>query len=394
MSITATREALIGGDLDTWGAYEQAHNHLSIGLNTTRLYMSGATLYQSKGKFGLYDGTQWWVVHNDAARSLSVAALTASRWARVELSVVAGTVTTELTSISTESDPYTLPDMSSYYDEEKGGYYYASTKRLLALLWITGAGACAGVVNFASDSRDYSGYAVRSNFARAGGQRRWRVNATTGSGSDLTYALPALTGLGDRYRLTKEDAGTKYAILDGNSTEKIGVEGNAETFTLYAQGDWVEVEDCGTYWDVVGTNGPVLEYSSTSSAAIGSPQSGTWYNPASHSLVCAPGKWDLEYFVQVLMYDTGVAWVNSFATLSTANNSESDPSMSQSHYITASGAIYLVTGFARRRPSVVCAVQTTYYLLVKGATDLGGALTNLATAGATQTTKIRARRVG
>ncbi len=77
-------------------------------------------------------------------------------------------------------------------------------------------------------------------------------NVTTGSAGGVTGTLFPLLGSHRRIRFVKVDAGTSKFILAADGAEKIGVEGAASTFELYSQGDWVEVEDMGTYWDIVG----------------------------------------------------------------------------------------------------------------------------------------------
>jgi hypothetical protein len=161
MADVAVRQALDGGDEDIWAAFEQAHNHLSIGVNTRRLYLDAATLYLSAGMLGLYNGSQYYSISNAAARSIAVAALTASCWARVELSVAAGVVVTEITSIAGETDPAVLPvSYTGAYVGAKGGHYITATKRCIGIVWINAAGAVEGIVNGIGCCDGYSGYST------------------------------------------------------------------------------------------------------------------------------------------------------------------------------------------------------------------------------------------
>lgn len=161
MADVATRQALAGGDLDVWAPFEQAHNHLSIGVNTRKLYIDTGTLYLSAGMIGLYNGTQYYAITNSAARSISVAALTASCWARIELSVAAGVVVTDITSIAGETDPETLPaSFTGAYDGTKGGHYVTATKRCVGLVWINAGGDPEGVINAIGNCDGYSGYST------------------------------------------------------------------------------------------------------------------------------------------------------------------------------------------------------------------------------------------
>jgi hypothetical protein len=148
MSDIATRQAIDGSDDGIWAAYEQAHNHLAIGENSRKLSVVAGDLTLSKGYLGYYNGSQYYVIANSASRIISVAGLTVSLWARIELSVVAGSVVTEITSIVGANDPLTLPaSFTSAYDATKGGVYISSTKRCIGLVFINAAGSVAIIVN-------------------------------------------------------------------------------------------------------------------------------------------------------------------------------------------------------------------------------------------------------
>jgi len=164
MSDIATRQALNGGDADVWAPFEQAQNHLAIGSHTRYLYLLGGALYLSAGMSGLYDGSQYYNISNAAARSLNIASLTASLWATVELSVVAGNVVTTLTSLLGFNNPAVIPTtFTGAYDPTKGGHYITGTKRCVALLWINAAGQVAGIVNAVGGVNGYSGYSTSDN---------------------------------------------------------------------------------------------------------------------------------------------------------------------------------------------------------------------------------------
>lgn len=159
MSDAATRQATIGNDPDLWGPFEQAQNHLAIGCNTRKLYLDGADLKLSAGMIGLYNGSQYYNITNSAARTISIAALTASLWAKLELSVVAGVVTTTISSIVGANNPAVLPaSFTGSLDPTKGGYYETATKRIVGLVWINAAGAVEGIVNTIGGIDGYTGY--------------------------------------------------------------------------------------------------------------------------------------------------------------------------------------------------------------------------------------------
>jgi hypothetical protein len=149
MALTFTRQALDGSDLDAWAAYEQAQNHLSLGLNTSRLYISGTTLYLRKGLVGFYDGSTYGVITNDADATLSVAGLTVSTWARVEIAVIAGVPVITLTSVAASGTDLgaLITTLVGAYDAAKGGFYVSATKRLIGVVKINAAGNPIWAVN-------------------------------------------------------------------------------------------------------------------------------------------------------------------------------------------------------------------------------------------------------
>jgi hypothetical protein len=149
MALTFTRQSIDGGDLDAWGSYEQAQNHLSLGLNTSRLYVSGTTLYLRKGVIGFYDGSTYGVITNDADATLSVAGLTVSTWARVEIAVVAGVPVITLTSVAASGTDLgaLITMLVGAYDASKGGFYVSATKRCLGVVKINAAGNPIWAVN-------------------------------------------------------------------------------------------------------------------------------------------------------------------------------------------------------------------------------------------------------
>lgn len=233
---------------------------------------------------------------------------------------------------------------------------------------------------------DRIGYSAKSaNFTvrRDDGIRTF--NVTTGSGSDITAALPTCDGTNGRIRFVKVDTGTAKLIVDGYGTEKIGVEGNALTFDLYAQGDWVEIEDMGTYWSVVGTNGPEIR-SVLSPFSQAGPATGTWYNAGSIALPA--GRFEVLWSGPLGFYvNAGMGTV--CGTLSTSASSETDAHLTSFYkgYCVASSSSLSP---ASRRKTIVVASAATYYFNVKDTT----ACTTLYAGDANAAVIIRARRIG
>jgi hypothetical protein len=164
MSDVVVPQPTDGGSFDIWGPMEQAQNHLAIGCNTRKLYLDGVTLKLSAGMIGLYNGSQYYNISNSAARTISIAALTASLWAKLELSVVAGVVTTTISSILGANNPAVLPvSFTGSFDPTKGGYYETATKRIVGLVWINAAGAVEGIVNTIGGIDGYTGYGTSND---------------------------------------------------------------------------------------------------------------------------------------------------------------------------------------------------------------------------------------
>jgi hypothetical protein len=66
---------------------------------------------------------------------------------------------------------------------------------------------------------------------------------------------------------------------------------------------------------------------SSSFASQATPSANTWYNIGTKSLIIPIGVWDLSYSVNLTAIDTTNATLTIYTTLSTANNSESDSTM-------------------------------------------------------------------
>lgn len=220
-------------------------------------------------------------------------------------------------------------------------------------------------------------------------------NVTTGSAGDVTGTLFPLIGSHRRIRFVKVDVGTSKFILAGDGADPIGVEGVAATFDLYAQGDWVEAEDMGTYWSVVGTNGPELAYVNNADTAIAGAASGTWYNPAAHSLAIAAGKWEALGQVSVLVIDAASTSIRARATLALNNAAPDDGTVygdsGTGTFASATLTLRQTFSFTKR---LVATAAATLYLLIFGDSSAGGGLTSLATGGATANSVIRVRRIG
>lgn len=157
------REPIDGGDFGVWGSPELIQNRAgSIGQLTSRIYSDVGKLKVSKGVIGFDNNSRKGVAIIDTVTTISVAALTASRWALVEMSVSGTTPSFSVTSLAAESDPGAIPttEFTDAYDPEKGGFYYVSNERLLGLIWINSGGALEGIVNCLPFVNGYQGYSI------------------------------------------------------------------------------------------------------------------------------------------------------------------------------------------------------------------------------------------
>lgn len=102
----------------------------------------------------------------------------------------------------------------------------------------------------------------------------------------------------------------------------------------------------------------------TTERAQATPVSGTWYNIGSFSLTIPIGIWDVQYQINGGANEnsaTGYMW----ATLSTANNSESDIDFTTLSYLSTSGTQAVCLQELSRRKVLVLAAKTTYYINCK-----------------------------
>lgn len=108
-------------------------------------------------------------------------------------------------------------------------------------------------------------------------------------------------------------------------------------------------------WTVVVTD--------TTDAIQSSPTASTWYNLGSISISIPIGCWRVLYEVQMETNKGSATVIDQYATLSTANNSESDTSMtSYSIFVGSSGALARAELHVHRERFLTLTSKTTYYL--------------------------------
>jgi hypothetical protein len=179
--------------------------------------------------------------------------------------------------------------------------------------------------------------------------------------------LTAFIGPGDRIRLT-QSATVKYFIVTAIT---------GSTITLYGGTDYALANAAITLPSFSKSKSPAkfpLDPIKWTEVVTGggtqvSPVTGTWYNAGSPSIDLPIGSWDVQWAASVGIAGTANTTGNGIsgadATLSTANNSESDSAFTAGHYhyygVTNASALERDITEGRRK-IVTVAVKTTYYL--------------------------------
>jgi hypothetical protein len=109
-----------------------------------------------------------------------------------------------------------------------------------------------------------------------------------------------------------------------------------------------------TKWQIVVSN--------ATTATQASPTSDVWYNLGTINIPIPIGAWRVSWKdqIQATRAASGALWI--FATLSTANNSESNTSFTQCVYVLAETNVYLGSYMSL---NILVAAATTYYLNTK-----------------------------
>jgi hypothetical protein len=176
--------------------------------------------------------------------------------------------------------------------------------------------------------------------------------------------------LGMRVRLTQITGGTKYFIVVAISSS---------TITLYGGSDYALVDEAisspmfsalkAPYGFPLNPEKWTLTTTDNQARSQSNPSNGTWYNVGGLSLEIHIGLWNVEYFVNTDVIKISAVGADVYVTLSTANNSESDPSMTSRNYIgSASGNLDSLTAMSRAR-YISLSDKTTYYLNAKTTTS-------------------------
>lgn len=202
----------------------------------------------------------------------------------------------------------------------------------------------------------------------------WQATGESHSYSswDSTYKIGVVTvptdattkySNGMRYRISQSTGGTKYGII---------VKVTATTLSIYFGTDYTlnnEAITSPVYSPLKAPYGFPLDpikwtqrATDSSLRSTASPTLNTWYNPASLGLSVPMGVWYLSYACNLFAQATS-SGASPYATLSTANNSESDAAMTSRVYVSTTGAAAMTS--IGRRKTVALTSNTPHYLNVK-----------------------------
>jgi len=200
------------------------------------------------------------------------------------------------------------------------------------------------------------------------------------SADDPTYtftisAFDATTkySVGMKVKLTQSTGGTKYAIIT-----KVVFDDPGSTITAYFGTDYNLENEAITapYYSMLKAPfgfplSPVkwtVEFTDTASRVQATPSSGTWYNIGTSTLSIPIGVWNTSYQVAVEFNDAAADTWSIYATLSTANNTESNVAWTT---LALNYATYRLILSLSRAGLITATSKTSYYLNAKtGYADL------------------------
>lgn len=201
--------------------------------------------------------------------------------------------------------------------------------------------------------------------------------------SDLTGSIEA----GMRLKLTQTTV--KYFIVTAITASTITVYGGTDYTLANAAISLVYYSLAkAPYGFPLNPDKWTQKLSDSSTRSQSNPTGGTWYNPGSLSLSIPIGAWWLEWKAVVSENDNSVITIIMRATLSTANNSESDSEFTAVGRMTGASANLILYDTWQIRKAVVVAAKTSYYLNVQSGNTISAGAVVLQ--GAEEPTLIRA----
>ncbi|HSW90179.1 MAG TPA: hypothetical protein VLH19_04890 [Patescibacteria group bacterium] len=174
---------------------------------------------------------------------------------------------------------------------------------------------------------------------------------------DLTGSV----SVGMRLRISQSTGGTKYFIVVAITNSTITIYGGTD-YTLNNEtiSSPVFSSAKAPLGFPLNPNKWTVSLTDTSDRNQSSPTNGTWYNLGSLSLDIPIGTWHVSYEVELFLNILSANILDSRATLSTSNNSESDSELS-TRYVVQN--LFCNTPFVTRGKVISLTSKTTYYLL-------------------------------
>ena len=220
--------------------------------------------------------------------------------------------------------------------------------------------------------------------------RHWTNFYGTSGASDRVYNLPVATGSGKVAEVCQVDSGAGDIDVTPNGADKIN--GLNAVWKVNGRFQFVVLQDrAAGEWHVLDCLGTLLEFTSAADVADGLDDA-VWQNPTGHQLSITSGFWRVEYWLIARTNEPGSTWQTIYATLSTADNSESDIAHTDMSFINGTIDASVNMSF-RREFFLTLAAPTVYYLDIKGNNSSTATWTTLGTGGTIGTTVIRARRI-
>ena len=200
------------------------------------------------------------------------------------------------------------------------------------------------------------------------------------SGETWTYAsaaAPNYTFTIATDKTTKYSPGMRIKLTDNGAVKyfivvKVAYSNPNTTITVYGGTDYILTGGAisATFYSMVNipTGFPMdktkwqIVVSNATVATQASPVSDVWYNLGTINIPIPIGAWRVSWKdqIQATRAASGALWI--FATLSTANNSESNTSFTQTVYVLAETNVFLG---AYMSLNILVAADTTYYLNTK-----------------------------
>ena len=208
------------------------------------------------------------------------------------------------------------------------------------------------------------------------------VTGTAAKLADQGAANPTFSGAGSKVTLVHE------------GTDKIN--GFAADVDITENGGWWKITGTATEWrGITDGNSTKVYFKNESDVAASATTLNTWQNFAvSHEITIGVGTWDIEYSIAPRSTVTTGTQAIVKATLSTANNSESDKEWSCKGFVRDShvaATIGIINTFFKKGRMTFAAADTLYLNIYHNSAD--GAAATLETTGTESTSKITAWRV-